>query len=98
MTERRILRFEAEALVGLELPYFVARGDEDGPRVTLLAGVHGCEYSAIAAAVRFMRALATSTVRGVVTAVPSVEHTAVASPNGRVASGRRKRPAPALPE
>jgi predicted deacylase len=74
VTERRTLRFEAEALVGLELPCFVARGEEDGPRVTLLAGIHGCEYSSIAAAVRFMRALDTSAVRGVVTAVPIVNH------------------------
>ena len=41
-----------------------ARGSADGPRVTLLAGIHGCEYSSIAAAVRFMRALDTTKLRG----------------------------------
>ena len=72
MIERRVLRFEAEALVGLELPCFVARGDADGPCVTLLAGIHGCEYSSIAAVVRFLQTLDTRTLRGVVTAVPIV--------------------------
>jgi predicted deacylase len=72
MIERRVLRFEAEALVGLELPCFVALGDRHGPRVTVLAGIHGCEYSSIEAVVRFMRSLDTSAVRGVVTAVPIV--------------------------
>ena len=72
MIERRVLRFQAETLVGLELPCFEARGDLDGPRVTLLAGIHGCEYNSIAAVVRFLRAVDTSAVQGVVTAVPIV--------------------------
>jgi predicted deacylase len=72
--ERRVLRFEAEALSELELPCVVARGSEDGPRLSLIAGIHGCEYSSIAAVMRFMGALGTRAVelRGTVTAVPVV--------------------------
>ena len=72
MIERGVIRFDADVLSGLELPVLTARGSADGPRVTLLAGIHGCEYSSIAAAVRFMRALDTTQLRGVITAVPIV--------------------------
>ena len=72
MIERRLLRFDAGALAGLELPCLVATGAQDGPRLSLLAGIHGCEYSSIAAVVRFMRTLDTAELRGTITAVPIV--------------------------
>ena len=72
MIERSTLRFEPEMLSDLQLPCLVARGAATGPRLALLAGVHGCEYSSIAAVVRFMAALDTRQLRGTVTAVPIV--------------------------
>jgi predicted deacylase len=63
-------RFDRGPLAGLELPWFRTVGSEDGPRLCVLAGIHGCEYSSIAAAVRFMRALDPETLRGSVVAVP----------------------------
>jgi predicted deacylase len=51
---------------------FEARGVRDGPHVTLMAGVHGCEYSSIAAVVRFMNELPASELAGSITAVPVV--------------------------
>ena len=70
--ERRLLRFEAEALSGLELPCVVASGAEEGPRLALIAGIHGCEYSSISAVIRFLGTLDTHALRGTVTAVPVV--------------------------
>jgi uncharacterized protein len=75
MIERRLLRFAAEPLAGLELPCLVATGAQDGPRLSLLAGIHGCEYSSIAAVVRFMGELDTADLRGTITAVPVVSIT-----------------------
>ena len=75
MIERRSIRFEAKALEGLELPCIEARGAADGPHLCLLAGVHGGEYSSIAAAVRFMNKLDTSALSGRITAVPIVSMT-----------------------
>jgi uncharacterized protein len=72
VVERRTLRFEAELLSGLELPCIVATGDEEGPRLALIAGIHGCEYSSIAAVMRFMAGLETRELRGTITAVPIV--------------------------
>ncbi len=75
MVTRRLVRFSAPALGGLEWPVFEATGPRDGPRVCLLAGVHGCEYSSIAAVVAFMRELDDSVLTGSIVAVPIVSPT-----------------------
>jgi uncharacterized protein len=72
MIERRTIHFEHELLAELELPCFEARGARDGQHLCLLAGVHGGEYSSIAAVVRFMNALDTAELSGSITAVPIV--------------------------
>jgi uncharacterized protein len=72
MIERRTIRFDHELLAELELPCFEAVGERDGPHLCLLGGIHGGEYSSIAAVVRFMNALDTSELRGRITAVPIV--------------------------
>lgn len=72
MNERRVLRFDAGLLSGIELPCMYARGALDGPQLSLLGGIHGCEYSSIAAVVRFMQELDPRELRGAITAVPIV--------------------------
>jgi len=57
---------------GVEHPAFEARGPRDGPKLSLIAGIHGCEYSSIAAVLRFMNELDTSELSGTITAVPVV--------------------------
>jgi predicted deacylase len=69
---RRSLIFDHPLLRDLEHPCFEARGASDGPRLTLIAGVHGCEYSSIAAATRFMRSLDTDALSGSIVCVPIV--------------------------
>jgi predicted deacylase len=75
VVSRRIVRSSNPLLADLEWPVFEATGARDGPRVCLLAGVHGCEYSSIAALVRFMRELDVSAVTGTILAVPVVSPT-----------------------
>ncbi len=58
---------------------FEATGPRDGPRLCLIAGVHGCEYPAIAAVVQFMRELDTSSLSGSILAVPIVSPTSYAA-------------------
>jgi hypothetical protein len=72
MIERRLIRFDHDVLAGLELPCFAAVGETEGPHLCLLAGIHGGEYSSIAAIVRFMNALDTRDLSGRITAVPIV--------------------------
>jgi predicted deacylase len=60
------------SLGGEEVPCFRARGSQDGPAVSLIGGIHGCEYSSIAAVTRVMRELDEGELSGSVTAVPVV--------------------------
>jgi uncharacterized protein len=69
---RRVLTFDSPALAGEEWPCFEAQGAADGPRLCILAGVHGCEYSGIAAVGRFMRELDTTALSGSIIALPIV--------------------------
>ena len=79
MVTHRLVHSSSPVLNGLEWPVFEATGARDGPRVCLLAGVHGCEYSSIAALVRFMRELDVSAVTGAIVAVPVVSPTSFAA-------------------
>src|SRR5512146_210477 len=72
MIERRTIVFPDSRLRGLEHPAYEARGSSDGPHVALIGGIHGCEYSSIAAVTRFMSELDTSELAGSITAVPVV--------------------------
>jgi len=72
MIKRRTIVFSDSRLADLEHPAFEARGKRDGPHLSLIAGVHGCEYSSIAAVIRFMKELDTSELAGSITAVPVV--------------------------
>jgi hypothetical protein len=58
------------SLAGLDIPVVELTGGRDGPRLTVLAGVHGCEYAPMAAVRRWTRALAGRELRGSIRAVP----------------------------
>jgi predicted deacylase len=70
--ERRTIVFQDERLSGLVHPAFDARGSRHGPHVVLIGGIHGCEYSSIAAVTRFMNELGNEDLAGSITAVPIV--------------------------
>ena len=55
-----------------EIPYVDVRGAQDGPHLTVLAGVHGTEYTSIAAVREFAAGLDPDRLAGRVTAVPLV--------------------------
>jgi hypothetical protein len=70
MIERTVVTSDNPTLAGLQWPAFEARGAKDGPRLLLMAGIHGCEYPAIAAVRTFMRQLDTAQLSGSIFAVP----------------------------
>jgi predicted deacylase len=57
------------SLAGFDVPVIELTGS-GGPRLTVLAGVHGCEYAPMAAVRRWTRALAGRELHGSVRAVP----------------------------
>ena len=68
------LTLEVEGLPGapVEIPYarIEGRAGEKGPHLTVVAGVHGCEYTGMAAVMRLLDRLDPEALRGTVTAVP----------------------------
>src|SRR5207244_5297075 len=70
--DRATTRYDHDLLAALDHPCFVARGEKNGPRLSLIGGIHGCEYSSIAAVIRFMTELDTAGLAGTITAVPVV--------------------------
>ena len=57
-------------LGGLDIPALDITGTTDGPVLTLIAGVHGCEYASMAGLRNWARTLADRELRGRVQAVP----------------------------
>lgn len=57
-------------LAGLDIPLVEATGASDGPKLTVIAGVHGCEYASMAAVRQWSASLAGRDLRGRVTVVP----------------------------
>jgi uncharacterized protein len=64
------VRWRTVDVAGLEVPVVEIAGTGAGPRLTVLAGVHGCEYAPMAAVREWTRGLASRELRGKVTAVP----------------------------
>jgi predicted deacylase len=58
------------SLAGYDVPVVELTGSPDGPRLTVIAGVHGCEYASQAGVRLWVRALAERDLRGSVRAVP----------------------------
>lgn len=65
-------------LAGLSVPLVELTGS-DGPTLTVIAGVHGCEYASMDGVRRWLRALEGRPLRGRVRAVPVLNVTAFAA-------------------
>ncbi|HEX9063516.1 MAG TPA: succinylglutamate desuccinylase/aspartoacylase family protein [Streptosporangiaceae bacterium] len=63
-------------LAGTSVPVVEVTGAEDGPALTVIAGVHGCEYASIAAVRQWSAGLGRRELHGRVTVVPVLNVTA----------------------
>jgi predicted deacylase len=77
--ERRVETSANPQLAGVRWPVLEVVGAREGPRLSLLAGVHGCEYPAIAAVRRFIAAVDSARLSGSIMAVPVVSPTSFAA-------------------
>jgi uncharacterized protein len=66
-------------LAGTSVPLVEVTGAEDGPLLTVIAGVHGCEYASMEGVRRWLRALEAAELRGRVRAVPVLNVSAFTS-------------------
>src|SRR3984957_10410542 len=66
-------------LAGLAVPLIDVTGSADGPLLTVVSGVHGCEYASMEGVRRWTRSLEARELRGRVRAVPVLNTTAFAA-------------------
>ena len=66
-------------LAGLTVPLVEVTGSHDGPLLTVIAGVHGCEYASMDGVRRWLRELGTRDISGRVRAVPVLNVSAFAA-------------------
>jgi uncharacterized protein len=66
-------------LAGLTVPLVEVTGSHDGPLLSVIAGVHGCEYASMAGVRRWLRELETRDISGRVRAVPVLNVSAFAA-------------------
>jgi uncharacterized protein len=66
-------------LAGLAVPLIEVTGSADGPLLTVVSGVHGCEYASMEGVRRWTRSLEARELRGRVRAVPVLNTTAFAA-------------------
>lgn len=66
-------------LAGIAVPIVELAGSADGPLLTVVSGVHGCEYASMAGVRRWIRELEGREVRGRVRAVPVLNTTGFAA-------------------
>jgi predicted deacylase len=60
----------ANGLVGSEVPFYIYGDPALGPTVSLMAGVHGCEYTSMLGLRRFLKGLDEDELRGCLRVVP----------------------------
>src|ERR1700749_4010023 len=67
------------SLGGLDVPFVEGTGTADGPTLSVIAGVHGCEYASMDGVRRWLRTLEGRELKGRVRAVPVLNVTAFAT-------------------
>jgi predicted deacylase len=72
MINREILIIPGPDGSAIEIPYFEIMGANPGPHLTVIAGIHGAEYSSIAAAKEFVAEINDKEVTGRITVMPLV--------------------------
>jgi predicted deacylase len=72
MINREVLSIPGPRGSGIDIPYFDLIGSTPGPHLTVLAGIHGAEYSSIAAAKKFIAEVKDEELIGRITVVPIV--------------------------
>lgn len=72
MIKGEVLSIPGPTGSGIDIPYFELIGATPGPHLTVLAGIHGAEYSSIAAAKKFIAEVKDQEIIGRITVVPIV--------------------------
>ncbi len=56
----------------IQFPFYLIEGKEEGPTICITAGIHGCEYASVMAAIRLYKNLDPNEVKGNIKIIPIV--------------------------
>lgn len=70
--ENRMINYTAKNGEEIQFPFYLIEGKESGPKVCITAGIHGCEYSSIIAAINLYKTLNPIEVKGQIKIIPIV--------------------------
>lgn len=72
LKENRIVRYTTKNGKEIQFPFYLVEGKAAGPKLCITAGIHGCEYCSIIAAIRLYKELDPSEVKGQIKIIPIV--------------------------
>ena len=70
--ENRMIHYTAKNGEEIQFPFYLVEGKRSGPKVCITAGIHGCEYSSIIAAIKLYKTLNPIEVKGQIKIIPIV--------------------------
>lgn len=70
--ENKMVNFKMDDKEEIQFPFYLIEGKEEGPTICVTAGIHGCEYASIIAAIRLYKKLNPVEVKGNIKIIPIV--------------------------
>jgi len=70
--EKKMVYYKVKDTEDIQFPFYLIEGKEEGPTFCITAGIHGCEYATIIAAIRLYKNLDPKEVKGKIKIIPMV--------------------------
>ena len=70
--ENKMVCYQIKSGENIQFPFYSIKGEETGPSICITAGIHGCEYASIIAAIRLYKELNPIEVNGQIKIIPIV--------------------------
>lgn len=71
--EERYVEYKYGVSEKILLPYILLKGEGCGPTVCVTAGIHGCEFPAVASAIALSKRLKSKRLKGIIKIIPVVD-------------------------
>lgn len=70
--ENKMINYPMKSGENIQFPFYLIKGKEAGPTICITAGIHGCEFTSIMAAIRLYKILDPIKVKGQIKIIPIV--------------------------
>ena len=70
--ENKMVYYKTKDKEDIQFPFYLIEGKEEWPTICITAGIHGCEYASVMAAIRLYKNLDPNEVKGNIKIIPIV--------------------------